>query len=249
MARIMGILVRMRRTCVRAGAPVPGVLRSSRTRTPANLATIGLLGLGMMVPTACDPASPATGSGADGSSTAGADAPRASTFAGTAADLPDNAPPRFDFGRDASEERIALWDIDVRRDGTGLPPGRGTVAEGREIYMVHCVACHGPTGTEGPNDRLVDTEPWDLYPTGRAIGNYWPHATTLYDYIRKAMPQLTPGILTNDEVYSVIAYLLYLNELVPEDAVMDAETLPEVEMPARDRFVVDDRAGGAGPVR
>jgi cytochrome c len=163
--------------------------------------------------------------------------------------VPAGAPARFGFGRAADEARIAMWDIDVRPDGTGLPAGSGTVAQGRQVFEVHCVACHGPTGTEGPNDRLVDSEPWDLWPTTRTIGNYWPYATTLYDYIRKAMPQATPGILTHDQVYAVIAYLLYLNEIVPEDAVMNAETLPAVVMPARDRFVVDDRAGGAGPVR
>lgn len=173
----------------------------------------------------------------------------AAVMAGTAGDLPANAPNRFGFGNEASEARIAMWDIDVRPDGTGLPPGSGTVAEGREVYDLQCVACHGPTGTEGPNDRLVGTEPWVDYPSGRAIGNYWPYATTLFDYIRKAMPQLTPGSLSENEVYAVIAYLLYLNELVPEDAVMNAETLPRVEMPARDRFVVDDRTGGAGPIR
>lgn len=170
-------------------------------------------------------------------------------YSGTAGDLPDNAPARFGFGREATEARVAEWDIDVRPDGAGLPPGSGSVAEGREVYMVHCVACHGPTGTEGPNDVLVNTEQWDLFPTSRAIGNYWPHATTLYDFIRKAMPQLTPGILSDDEVYAVVGYLLYLNEIVPEDAVMNAETLPAVVMPARDRFVVDDRTGGPGPVR
>lgn len=217
--------------------------------TIARLAAVGLVGLVAMVSSACDPASPATGSDGDGSSPGGDGAVEASAFAGTTSDLPDNAPDRFGFGREAVADRIAMWDIDVRPDGAGLPPGSGTVAEGRDVYMVHCVACHGPTGTEGPNDRLVDTEAWDLHPTGRAIGNYWPHATTLYDYIRKAMPQLTPGILTDDQVYAVIAYLLHLNELVPEDAVMSAETLPEVEMPARDRFVADDRTGGAGPVR
>ena len=168
---------------------------------------------------------------------------------GTPEGLPANAPARFAFGTEASEERIALWDIDVRPDGTGLPAGSGTVAQGRDVYMTHCVACHGPTGIEGPNDRLVNTEQWDDYPRGRAIGNYWPYATTLYDFIRKAMPQLTPGILSHDEVYAVIAYLLYLNEIVAEDAVMNAETLPAVEMPARDKFVVDDRVGGTGPIR
>ena len=146
-------------------------------------------------------------------------------------------------------ERVALWDIDVKPDGEGLPPGSGSVAEGRVVYEVHCIACHGATGTEGPNDRLVDAEQWDAVPRTRTIGNYWPYATTLYDYIRKAMPQLTPGILSEDEVYAVIAYLLHLNEIVPEDAVMDAETLPAVVMPARDKFVMDDRAGGTGPIR
>jgi mono/diheme cytochrome c family protein len=215
----------------------------------ARPAVFVLVGVGLATVSACGPGSPPGGSGEGSSTPGGAASTGASAFAGTTSDLPDDAPDRFGFGRAASEERIALWDIDVRPDGTGLPPGSGTVDAGREVYMVHCVACHGPTGTEGPNDRLVSTEPWDLYPTSRAIGNYWPYATTLYDYIRRAMPQLTPGILTNDQIYAVIAYLLYLNELVPEDVVMDAETLPEVVMPARDRFVVDDRTGGTGPVR
>ncbi len=107
------------------------------------------------------------------------------------------------------------------------------------------MTCHGPTGTEGPNDRLVSTEPWDRWPQRRAVGNYWPYATTLFDYVRKAMPQASPGILTADQVYAVIAYVLHLNGIVEEDAVMDAETLPAVRMPARDRFVPDDRTGGA----
>jgi cytochrome c len=81
------------------------------------------------------------------------------------------------------------------------------------------------------------------------VGGYWPYATTLYDFIRKAMPQLTPGVLGADETYAVVAYILHLNEIVPEDAVMDAEALPAVRMPARDRFVSDDREGGAGPLR
>ena len=154
-------------------------------------------------------------------------------------------PARFGFGSPAGEARIALWDIDVRPDGQGLPPGSGTVEAGKQVYREHCVTCHGPTGTEGPNDRLVGTEPWDRWPQGRAVGNYWPYATTLFDYIRKAMPQSTPGILSPDQIYAVIAYVLYLNGIVTEHAVMDAQTLPAVEMPARDRFVPDDRVGGA----
>lgn len=170
-------------------------------------------------------------------------------MAGTPEGIPSHAPARFGFGSEASDARVAMWDIDVRPDGEGLPAGSGSVAQGRDVYNIHCVACHGPTGTEGPNDRLVDSEQWDDVPGTRTVGNYWPYATTLYDYIRKAMPQLTPGILSHDQVYAVIAYILWMNEIVPEDAVMDAETLPSVVMPARDKFVMDDRVGGAGIVR
>lgn len=163
--------------------------------------------------------------------------------------VPSHAPTRFGFGAEASAARIASWDIDVRPDGAGLPAGSGSVAQGKVVFETWCVACHGPTGNEGPNDRLVDSEQWDLAPTSQTIGNYWPYATTLFDYIRKAMPQTTPGTLTPDQVYAVIAYLLWMNEIVPDDAVMDARTLPAVVMPARDRFVPDDRVGGSGPVR
>ncbi len=155
------------------------------------------------------------------------------------------APDRFGFGTPASDARIARWDIDVRPDGAGLPPGSGTVAQGEAVYRVQCMSCHGPTGVEGPNDRLVGTEPWGQWPGSRAVGSYWPYATTLFDYIRRAMPQLTPGLLTADQTYSVFAYLLYLNEINTDDAVMKADTLPAVAMPARDRFVPDDRVGGA----
>ena len=178
-----------------------------------------------------------------------ADASVVGDLSGTPDGLPAHAPSRFAFGLEASDARVAMWDIDVRPDGAGLPAGSGTVADGEQVYMIHCIACHGPTGVEGPNDRLVNSEQWDAFPTGRAIGNYWPYATTLYDYVRKAMPQLTPGILTHDQVYSVIAYVLYLNEIIPADAVMDAQSLPQVVMPARDKFVMDDRLGGVGPIR
>ena len=163
----------------------------------------------------------------------------------SAADSAEGAPVHFGFGSDASEARIAMWDIDVKPAGEGLPPGSGTVAEGQRVYLTYCVACHGATGTEGPNDRLVGTAEWEQWPNGQTVGNYWPYATTLYDYIRKAMPQLTPGTLTSDETYALVGYILNMNGIVPADAVMDATTLPAVEMPARDRFVADDRQGGA----
>lgn len=158
--------------------------------------------------------------------------------------LPVSAPATFGFGGEATNTRIAMWDIDVKPDGEGLPPGSGSVPQGKLVYETQCIACHGVTGTEGPFDRLVGTEPWEEWPSARVVGSYWPYATTLFDYIVKAMPQLTPGTLTSDQTYAVIAYVLNMNGLVADDAVMDATTLPAVEMPGRDRFVPDDRRGG-----
>ena len=158
--------------------------------------------------------------------------------------LPAHAPEHFGFGVPASEDRVALWDIDVKPDGEGLPPGSGSVAEGRLLYETYCLQCHGPTGTEGPNDRLVSTGEWGQWPAGRTVGGYWPYATTLFDYTRKAMPQTTPGTLTDDQVYSIVGYVLHLGGIVPADAVLDSASLAGVRMPARDRFVPDDRTGG-----
>jgi len=165
--------------------------------------------------------------------------------------VPTEAPERFGFGVDAAAERVARWDRDVRPDGAGLPPGRGTVAEGERVFLEQCSACHGPTGTEGPNDALVGREPREGFPFGadrgagpRTVGNYWPYATTLFDYITRAMPQTAPGSLTADQTYAVIAWLLARNEIVGEDAVLDAATLAAVRMPAAERFVPDDRRGG-----
>ncbi len=158
--------------------------------------------------------------------------------------LPAHAPEHFGFGAPASADRVARWDIDVKPDGEGLPPGSGSVAEGRIIYETYCLQCHGPTGTEGPNDRLVSAGEWDQWPAGRTVGGYWPYATTLFDYTRKAMPQTTPGTLGDDEVYAVVGYVLHLSGIVSADAVMDSASLAAVEMPARDRFVPDDRTDG-----
>jgi cytochrome c len=167
------------------------------------------------------------------------------TGAGVAA--PTRAPERFGFGTPADEARTASWDRDVGPDGVGLPEGQGSVAEGAVVFLTRCAACHGVTGTEGPNDILVGGPEWGDgdAPRPRTIGNYWPYATTLFDYITRAMPQNDPGSLTADETYAVIAWLLARNGLVEDDSVMDAAGLTGVHMPARDRFVPDDRSEGS----
>ena len=157
---------------------------------------------------------------------------------------PQEAPQRFAFGRAADSARIRSWDIDVRPDGRGLPPGSGTVAQGATVYAQRCASCHGANGEGGVGDRLVSTTPWGEWPSEAAVGNYWPYATTLYDFIVRAMPMDNPGSLSASDTYAVIAWILNKNELVPADAVMNASTLPRVQMPARDRFVPDDRTGG-----
>jgi cytochrome c len=167
-------------------------------------------------------------------------------------DIPAHWPDRFEFGAVASLQDIQRWDIDIMPDGAGLPEGSGTTDQGQIIYQSKCVACHGQTGTEGPFDKLVGREPIDGFPFGkdykyqsmRTIGNYWPYATTLFDYIRRSMPQNEPGSLSAPEVYALCAYLLFLNDIVAPGQVMNAETLPQVIMPARDRFVRDNRTGG-----
>jgi mono/diheme cytochrome c family protein len=143
------------------------------------------------------------------------------------------------IGRAASADEIRKIDIDVMPDGRGLPPGKGTVAEGAAVYAAKCQSCHGEKGRGKPFDQLVGKEP-----NVKTVGNYWPYATTLYDYTFRAMPFAQPGTLTPDETYAVVAYLLHLNEIVPENSIMDAKTLPQVKMPARDKFVKDDRTGG-----
>ncbi len=159
---------------------------------------------------------------------------------------------RYGIGRAATPAEIAAWDIDVNPAGEGLPAGRGTPAEGAEVWAGKCAACHGERG-EG-NERypqLVGREPEEGFPFGRqlryvrTVGNYWPYATTLYDYIRRTMPPTGPGSLEAGEIYGVVAWLLAENRIIPADAVIDRRTVPEVRMPARDRFVDDDRTGGS----
>jgi len=154
-------------------------------------------------------------------------------------------PGHFGFGRPATDAEIAALDMDVRPDGKGLPKGEGNATEGKTIYAIKCAGCHGATGTEGPNDRLVvgDTTQ-ERARRIKAIGNYWPYATTVFDYIRRAMPFNQPGSLTDREVYSLTAYLLHANGLWDEKAALNAKDLPQIKMPARDKFVPDDRPDG-----
>ena len=147
-----------------------------------------------------------------------------------------------DLGTPMTAEEIEAWGPIVGPDGEGLPAGGGTAAEGRALYDRRCAACHGPTGQEGPDDLLAGGQGSLAGDRARkTVGSYWPAATTLWDYVNRAMPFNQPGSLATDEVYAVVAYVLYLNDLVGEDDPVDAGTLPRVEMPNRDGFVPDAR--------
>lgn len=148
----------------------------------------------------------------------------------------------LNLGRDVTPEELAGWDITVFSDGTGYPAGKGTVAQGQKIYENSCVACHGAKLEGGIGPALVGgagtlTSDKPL----KTVGSYWPYASTLFDYTRRAMPFQAPQSLSNDEVYSLAAYILHENDLFPADGVADAATLKEVKMPNRDAFYVDDR--------
>lgn len=162
-------------------------------------------------------------------------------------------PEHFGYGRPATKQEIAARAIAIPPDGRGLPAGSGTVAQGAIVYAAKCASCHGATGVEGPFNVLVapDTagaRPFDKAPQRvKAIGNYWPYATTIFDYVRRAMPFNAPGSLSDTEVYSVTAWLLHANKLIGETAVIDAKTLPGIVMPARKYYVTDSRKGGDGP--
>lgn len=154
-------------------------------------------------------------------------------------------PESFGWGKNASTQDIAAKDIDVRPDGKGLPDGKGTVAAGRNIYTAKCESCHGNKDRNGVYARLFPHAIPDSSKGQKLIGNYWPYATTLYDYINRAMPFNEPGSLSHEEVYSITAYVLYMNKLWPEEKVMQRNNLATVVMPALSRFVPDDRKGGA----
>ena len=147
------------------------------------------------------------------------------------------------IGHVARTDAVNAIDIDVLPDGQGLPPGSGSAVEGRAVYAARCAACHGPTGVEGPNDILVGGQA--SLRTARplkTVGSFWPYATTLWDYINRAMPFAEPRSLAADDVYAVTAYVLFLNGIVTERQMLSQDTLAQVKMPNRTGFVPDDRA-------
>jgi mono/diheme cytochrome c family protein len=143
------------------------------------------------------------------------------------------------LGKPISPEDLATWDISIGPDGATLPPGSGTPKQGEAVFTMKCQACHNAKGAGQPNDRLVGgqgTLPGEK-PAVKTVGSYWPYATTLFDYIRRAMPYPQSKSLSNDEVYAVAAYILNLNGVIGENETLDAKTLPEVKMPNRDGFI------------
>ncbi|MCW5298956.1 cytochrome c [Herbaspirillum lusitanum] len=148
----------------------------------------------------------------------------------------------YGIGHAASERDLAAWNIEVAADGAGLPAGSGSVTNGKAIYAQQCAACHGAKGEGKPADQLVGGKGTltSANPV-KTIGSFWPYATTVFDFINRAMPYNAPQSLTPDEVYSVTAYLLYLNGVVTADTVLDAHSLPRVRMPNRDGFIGDTR--------
>ncbi|HZP47264.1 MAG TPA: cytochrome c [Vicinamibacterales bacterium] len=163
--------------------------------------------------------------------------------------------PTYHVGRAPTADELKKIDIEVLPDGRGLPPGSGTAAAGKAVYTQKCLTCHGPTGKEGPQENiaggkgsLASSKPV------KTVGSYWPYATTLWDYIHRAMPFDHPGTLTDEDVYAVTAYVLFLNDIVREDTVVGQSTLATIQMPNRNGFVADPRpdvpakkAGGASP--
>jgi mono/diheme cytochrome c family protein len=154
----------------------------------------------------------------------------------------------YGIGRVATPAEIAGWNIDVGRDGSNLPTGSGSVSHGSEVFDQQCAACHGAKGEGGIGDRLVGGQ--GTLATSkpvRTVGSYWPYAPTLFDYIRRAMPQNAPQSLSNDDVYAVSAYILNIDGLLPADATLDAKTLAAIKMPNRNMFVGDPRPDVKNP--
>ena len=149
----------------------------------------------------------------------------------------------FGLGSEPSADEVNAWDITIGPEGLELPEGSGTANAGSQVYEARCKECHGEQGIGGDQAALVGKpEQLKQAPPVKTVGSFWPYATTLFDYTRRAMPFEEPGTLTADQVYAVTAYVLFLNGIVGEEETMDRETLPKVVMPNRDGFVRDPRA-------
>jgi S-disulfanyl-L-cysteine oxidoreductase SoxD len=155
---------------------------------------------------------------------------------------------RYGIGRAATDAEIAGWNIDIGRNGENLPPGSGAVSHGRDVFAQQCAACHGEKGEGGVGERLVGGQGTIATPKPiKTVGSFWPYAPTLFDYIRRAMPQNAPQSLSNEDVYAVSAYILNLNGLLPADATLDAKTLSAIKMPNRGMFTADPRPDVKNP--
>ncbi|MCH8071712.1 MAG: cytochrome c [Proteobacteria bacterium] len=154
---------------------------------------------------------------------------------GMGAALADDSP---GLGQELTARELAAVDFTIMPDGDGLPAGAGNAVTGRDIYNQNCLACHGENGTGGVNDVLSGGHGSLTGPRPqKTVGSYWPYATTIFDYLRRAMPFQMPGSLSNDDIYAVTAYLLFVNDIIAEDTEIDARSLPQVKMPNRDNFV------------
>jgi S-disulfanyl-L-cysteine oxidoreductase SoxD len=142
------------------------------------------------------------------------------------------------LGKPITQSDLAPWDINILPDGTNLPPGGGKAADGAKIYAEKCSACHGDNGKGGIGGELIGGPPKASLDGGKTIANFWPAATTLFDFIRRAMPYTQPRSLTDQEVYALCAYLLAANKLIGENDEVNAKTLPQVKMPNRDNFII-----------
>jgi mono/diheme cytochrome c family protein len=151
------------------------------------------------------------------------------------ADAPAKAPR---LGKPMSTAEIAQWDLSVFPDGRGLPTGRGTAIDGQALFATHCEHCHGPAGRGATAEELVgEPTPPNAENPNKSIGPYWPHATTIFDFLRRSKPPEKPGSLTADQIYALTAYLLAANKVIDETAEMNAQSLAKVKMPNRDGFI------------
>ena len=210
------------------------------------------LSLGAALVAACSRGEPGRAPTASATGGVTATTTFASYDAGAAAGGPGQGK-RYVFGRTPTRAEVAAWNTDVGPDGRELPPGRGTVAQGEALYQAKCAMCHNRNG-EGMAPAYPALIGRDPKAEGfhfasdpklvKTIGNYWPYATTVFDYVRRAMPYNAPGSLSNDQVSALTAFLLSANRVIPTDATLDAKSLRTVKMPYADRFVPDDRRGG-----